>query len=91
MNEIQADLTGPDEDLSPGNDELFGIRVIGVSGREGKGENHFSQPRGVCINPATKERKFYHINLIFTYLVLSCYLVDASVSKPLEFELELEW
>lgn len=31
------------------------IRVIGTSGKEGKGESQFAQPRGVCINAATKE------------------------------------
>lgn len=31
------------------------IRIIGVSGKEGKGESQFAQPRGVCINRETKE------------------------------------
>lgn len=31
------------------------IRVIGTSGKEGKGESQFAQPRGVCIDPRTKE------------------------------------
>jgi DNA-binding beta-propeller fold protein YncE len=31
------------------------IKIIGASGREGKGEGQFAQPRGVCINHATKE------------------------------------
>jgi hypothetical protein len=31
------------------------IRVLGTSGREGKGEGQFAQPRGICINHLTKE------------------------------------
>ena len=32
------------------------VRIIGnVGGREGRGENQFAQPRGICINPMTKE------------------------------------
>lgn len=31
------------------------IRIIGSTGKEGKGENQFSQPRGICIDPKTKE------------------------------------
>lgn len=38
---------------SPSSDSS--IRIIGNSGREGKGENQFAQPRGICINSKTKE------------------------------------
>jgi len=31
------------------------IRVIGNSGKEGKGENQFAQPRGICMDAKTKE------------------------------------
>lgn len=31
------------------------IRILGQTNREGKGESQFTQPRGVCINPVTKE------------------------------------
>eukprot|EP00981_Chlorochromonas_danica_P009740 scaffold2801_cov161-Ochromonas_danica.AAC.20 len=31
------------------------IRILGTTGKEGKGENQFAQPRGVCINHETKE------------------------------------
>ena len=32
-------------------DGVISIRVIGISGKEGKGENHFAQPRGICMDP----------------------------------------
>ncbi|KAJ1430624.1 hypothetical protein B484DRAFT_49966, partial [Ochromonadaceae sp. CCMP2298] len=31
------------------------IRIIGNTGKEGKGEGQFSQPRGICIDAKTKE------------------------------------
>lgn len=31
------------------------IRIIGMSGKEGKGENQFAQPRGICMDSKTKE------------------------------------
>lgn len=31
------------------------VRIIGNTGKEGKGENQFAQPRGVCVDNATKE------------------------------------
>lgn len=31
------------------------VRIIGNTGKEGKGENQFTQPRGVCVDNATKE------------------------------------
>jgi DNA-binding beta-propeller fold protein YncE len=31
------------------------IRILGQTNREGKGESQFTQPRGVCVNPVTKE------------------------------------
>lgn len=31
------------------------VRIIGTTNKEGKGENQFAQPRGVCINHDTKE------------------------------------
>jgi DNA-binding beta-propeller fold protein YncE len=40
------------------NMELFSnnlIRIIGNSGSEGKGENQFAQPRGICMDAKTKE------------------------------------
>ena len=35
--------------------ENCNLRIIGQTGREGKGENQFSHPRGVCIDSETKE------------------------------------
>eukprot|EP01035_Chromulina_nebulosa_P020833 gene20833-27001_t len=34
---------------------MLSVRIIGSSGREGKSENQFAQPRGICIDPRTKE------------------------------------
>jgi DNA-binding beta-propeller fold protein YncE len=31
------------------------VRIIGNTGKEGKGENQFSQPRGICMDAKTKE------------------------------------
>lgn len=31
------------------------IRIIGNTGKEGKGENQFAQPRGICVDAKTKE------------------------------------
>ena len=31
------------------------VRVIGNTGKEGKGENQFAQPRGICVDSRTKE------------------------------------
>eukprot|EP01032_Pedospumella_encystans_P038980 gene38980-44190_t len=31
------------------------VRIIGSTGKEGKGENQFAQPRGICIDSVTKE------------------------------------
>eukprot|EP01038_Epipyxis_sp_PR26KG_P004848 gene4848-6795_t len=35
--------------------EVASIRIIGISGKEGRGENQFAQPRGICIDSRTKE------------------------------------
>jgi hypothetical protein len=29
---------------------ILSVRIIGNSGKEGKGENQFSQPRGICMD-----------------------------------------
>eukprot|EP01031_Cornospumella_fuschlensis_P041593 gene41593-50758_t len=36
-------------------EDLKNVRIIGSTNKEGRGENQFAQPRGVCINHETKE------------------------------------
>jgi hypothetical protein len=68
------------------------IRVIGT-GREGKGENQFSQPRGICMDNNTKEGKMLensrcllpssHQNHLQTFLLphlVQCLLWTVTIS-----------